>query len=299
MRALLVLPLFLAACPAPPPPAAPPGAMEAVGPVVVTVDGLPVTQEMVDAVLKRIPPEQAKGMKPGDPQYKDLLDRIVLGQGLYKRALDEKLDQDPETQKILAMAEREILATEMLDRMGDKAVTDEAIKAAYDKHAVQFNRPSMKMQHMIVQDQAKADEVVASLKAGGDFAALAKAQSLDGGQNGGDLGWIERGRLIPELETPAFAAAKGDIVGPIKTDHGFHIMKINDVRESTPIEEVRDQLVDEVKRDTLQTYVDGLRKDMKVEWPADKAGGETPADGAAPASLIPAGDGAAAAPPGN
>ena len=292
MRVLALLPLlFLVACPPPPPPPVP-GELATAGTPVATVDGLVVTQEMVDAITWRIPPDQFEQIKKDEAQYKNMLDQIMFGQVLYKKALDEKLAEDPVVQRKIAMSVREVLAAQVIDSVGQKAVTEEAIKAAYDKHAVQYNRPSVSLKHMIVQDRAKADEVVVSLKAGGEFASLAQKNSIDGGQNGGDLGWVERGRLIPDLETPAFAAAKGDVVGPVETSHGFHVMVVGDARQSTPLEDVREQLTEEVKREALNTYVDKVKGEMKVEWAGQATA--APADGAAP---VPAGDGAAAVPP--
>lgn len=295
MRVLALLPLlFLVACPPPPPPAVP-GDLVVSGEKVATVDGIVVTQDMVDAITWRIPPDQFDQIKKDEAQYKNMLDQIMFGQVLYKKALDEKIADDPAVQRKIAMSVREVLAAQIIDQVGTKAVTDEAIKAAYDKHAVQYNRPSISLKHMILQDKTKADEVVASLKAGGDFASLAQKNSIDGGQNGGDLGWVERGRLIPELETPAFAAAKGEVVGPVETSHGFHVMYVGDVRQNTPLEDVKEQLTEEVKREALNAYVDKVKGEMKVEW-AGQATKETPTDGApaAPAAT----DGAAAVPPG-
>jgi peptidyl-prolyl cis-trans isomerase C len=297
VRALARLPLlFLVACPPPPAPPAVPGDLAVTGEKLATVDGLVVTQDMVDAITWRIPPDQFAQLKADPEQYKNMMDQIMFGQVLYKRALDEKVAEDPVVQRKVAMAVREVLAAQMIDQVGQKAVTEEAIKAAYDKHAVQFNRPSISLKHMIVKDKAMAEDVVASLKAGGNFADLAKAKSIDGGQNGGDLGWVERGRLIPELETPAFAAAKGDIVGPVETSHGFHVMAVGDVRQSTPLEDVREQLTEEVKREALNAYVEKVKGDMKVEW-AGEASKETPTD--APAVPAPGSDGAAVLPAGH
>lgn len=292
-RFLVLLPLMLAACPPPPPPVVVPGAMESTGEKLATVDGIELTQDMVDALTARVPKDQMAQILANPAQHKEMLDQIAFSQALYKRALDEKIAEDPEVKKLVAMATRQIIGQELVERSAAKAVTDEAIKAAYDKHAVQYNRPSVNMQHMIVKDKALGDEIVASLKAGGVFADLAKAKSIDGGQNGGDLGWVERGRLIAELETPAFAGAKGDIVGPIETPHGFHIMKLNDVRQSTPLEDVKAELTEEVKRAAMDEFVATVKKDMKVEWAGKDAPKDTPADGAA------AGDAHKAHPPGD
>jgi peptidyl-prolyl cis-trans isomerase C len=298
-RFVFLAALMLASCAEPPKPHVP-GTVEKEGKTALTVEGEVITEDMLTAVTRRIPPEQMTQLKANPDQYKQFLERVALGQALYKKALDQKLHEDPEIQRTIAMAEREILASELLEKVGKDAVTDDKIKEAYEKHKVQYAKPSVKVQHLLVKDEATAKDLVGQLKAGADFATLAKQHSLDGGgdSGNGDLGWVQKGRLIPELSDPAFAGNPGDIVGPISTRHGFHVIKVNEKRDATPIEEVRPQLEETVKKEAIEGYMETLKKDMKVEY--GEAGGKAevaPMPSETPSDAPPAAPAAPAAPP--
>jgi peptidyl-prolyl cis-trans isomerase C len=83
--------------------------------------------------------------------------------------------------------------------------------------------------HILVKDEAQAKSLMQEIKSGGDFGALAKKFSgCPSGKKGGDLGWFGRNEMVPEFEKAAFGARSGDVVGPIKTQFGFHLIKVID-----------------------------------------------------------------------
>lgn len=83
--------------------------------------------------------------------------------------------------------------------------------------------------HILVERKDKAEKLLAELKAGGNFEELAKKFSkCPSGRKGGDLGWFKKGAMVKEFEDPAFLAEKGQLVGPVKTDFGYHLIKIID-----------------------------------------------------------------------
>jgi parvulin-like peptidyl-prolyl isomerase len=184
------------------------------------------------------------------------------------------------------MAEREILIAELLEKHSATSITDAKVVETFERYKVQFARPSAKLQHMVVADEAKAKEILDKLAAGGDFAALATENSIDGAQNGGDLGWVEKGRLQPELDSAAFGAQPGQIVGPIATRHGQHILRVQELKDAT-LEDVRPQVVDRVKRDAMDEYVKKVGTEMKVEWAPSPTAPVAPEHAvAAPAPVI-------------
>lgn len=109
-----------------------------------------------------------------------------------------------------------------------KAVTDEELRAIFEANAAELD--TVHTAHILVKEEALAKEILAKVKAGADFAALAKKHSLDTGSKdkGGDLGSTPRGKFVPEFEKAAFDGKPGDVVGPVKTEFGFHIIKIID-----------------------------------------------------------------------
>ena len=116
------------------------------------------------------------------------------------------------------------------------AVDDAKVKAAYDKQVAAFKpAPEFNASHILVDSEDKAKALKAEIDGGKDFAEVAKANSSDGSAaNGGDLGWFGAGQMVPEFETAVSAMQVGAVSAPVKTQFGWHIIKLNDKRETTP-----------------------------------------------------------------
>ncbi len=279
MRTLILL-LAVACAPQPPEPAPPPGAITG-GTPVFTVDGRPVTREMLDIVMKRVPPEMAERAKADPAAFEEIQERLAVGDLLYNDALAKNLQAKPEVMLAISLAAREVLGAEALQAVADAAVTDEAVQKWYDDHQVQYRRPSVHLGHILVADAAAADALAAQARGGADFAALARTHGdPQTASTGGDIGWMEKGRLLPVLDGPAFAAAAGEIVGPVRSDAGFHVMKVLERREVTPLDDVREQIESQLKQEAMDAYVTKLRDAATVTRVAEPF----PAAGAAPAA---------------
>ncbi|EMT46788.1 MULTISPECIES: peptidylprolyl isomerase [Anoxybacillus] len=151
--------------------------------------------------------------------------------------------------------------------MEDMKVTDEELKKYYDEY-----KPKVKASHILVDDEKTAKEIKAKLEKGEDFAKLAKEYSKDTGsaQNGGDLGWFGPGKMVEEFEKAAYALNKGEISEPVKTQFGYHIIKVTDKEEKKSFDEMKEQIEYEVKKSKLdaskvQSKLDQLMKDANVE----------------------------------
>lgn len=278
MRAISLISLLavLAGCPAEPPPAPIPGSFDTTGEVVVTVNDTVVTQDMIDAVTSRLPDGALEQMKERG-EYDRLIDNLVMGQLLYNEAIASGLHDDPEVQKALAMATREVLAGEFLSRKADEAVTDEKLQEMYERRKVQYARPQVHARHILVKEEDLANELMAKLEGGADFAQLAGEFSTDpgSGAKGGDLGWFEKRRMVKPFADAAFEAEKGAVVGPVESRFGFHIIEVLDKRDSTPLEEVRDELEKAVQDEVIKTYLDDLKTNAKIERADAKPEGAT------------------------
>lgn len=276
--------LALTACTPAPKPTNPPGHLAPKGEVLVTVDGHPISQNMVDAITSHVPPEQLKEMLADPANKKRLMDQLVLGEILYQKALERNVQAKPHVPEMLAMAQREVLAQRYLELAATEAVTDEAIQAEYDKQKIRYGQPQVKLLHLVVADEAQATSLIEQLNNGADFATLAREHSLDPRTKttGGDVGWVLLNRLpAPELKAPLEVAAKGDVIGPIQSARGVHIAKVIDKRDNTPIEEVSPQLEDMVKRQFIMKLTAELPQQAKVEWPNQPGVGQ-PDDGDKP-----------------
>lgn len=310
IRTLALTAVLWAGCSSPPPePPPPPGAIaNAGGEVLATVNGKTITTEMAGVVERGMPPQQRaqlEQMKEAG-QYGLFVDRIVMGQMLYEQALEKKLHEDPKVKLSLAMAARDALASEYINQIGEQGATEEKLKAAYDERKVRYKRDQVKARHILVKELDKANELKTQLAGGGDFAKLATDNSVDRGsaQKGGDLGWFATGRMVPAFEQAAFAAQVGEVVGPVETQFGFHLIQVQERRDTTPFEEVRDELREELIGQAIEDFLKTLKDGSKVEWSShDWVKGQAAAAGGAmmpggPPGAPPAGAPPAGPPPG-
>ena len=273
MRPVILATALLLGCnTAPPPEARVPGAIAAEGEVVFTVnDTIKVHKNMYDAVLERSPPEQRARMEEAPGGLQRLEEQMGMSQMLYQRAIDEGIANEDSIAVGLAMSERDYLAAIYVQRFGEKSVTDEAIAKRYEERKVQYARPQVKARHILVKEESKAGELKAQLDGGADFAEVAKANSTDPGSKdkGGDLGWFERRRMDPAFAEAAFEADKGSIVGPVSTRFGFHIIEVQDKRDSVPLEEVKDEIAGSLRQDSIQELLSSLQTELKIVRPGD------------------------------
>ena len=117
-----------------------------------------------------------------------------------------------------------------------------------------------------MKEEAKIKEVAEKIKAGGDFAALAAEYSMDPGSkaNGGSLGWFKKTDMVGPFAEAAFAADKGTVTDPVETRFGWHIIKVDDKRDETPLEEVRDQIEQTMSQSLIPTYIDEIKAGAKI-----------------------------------
>ncbi|EPZ37884.1 MULTISPECIES: peptidylprolyl isomerase [Anoxybacillus] len=151
--------------------------------------------------------------------------------------------------------------------MEDIKVSDEELKKYYNEY-----KPKVKASHILVDDEKTAKEMKAKLEKGEDFAKLAKEYSKDTGsaQNGGDLGWFGPGKMVEEFEKAAYALKVGEVSDPVKTQFGYHIIKVTDKEEKKSFDEMKEEMEYEVKKSKLdaskvQSKLDKLMKEANVD----------------------------------
>lgn len=253
----------------------------AADPVVATVNGTPIRASDVLIAEEDIGPglPQVTGQQRKEYVLSFLTDMTVLA----KAAEARKLDQSPEFQQRLAYARTKALMEALLTAEAKAAVTDEARKATYEEF-VKSSKPEVEVhaRHILVDSEAKAKEIAAKAKAGADFAALAKEYSKDSAEDGGDLGYFTREQMVPEFADAAFKLEKGQISDVVKTQFGYHVIKVEDKR-TKPVptfDQVKDQIDQYLVRKAQSDLVTKLRADAKIEKTADAA----PAVPAAPST---------------
>ncbi|MDN5341709.1 peptidylprolyl isomerase [Oceanotoga sp. DSM 15011] len=214
--------------------------------VLATVNGKEITQKDVDILLQRIGPQRAAQFQT--PQGQESLLRELINQELmYLEALDTDLDKDEQFLKEVELAKREILKQFAIGRLFDTIeVTDEDAKNYYDENTNAFQQgEQVKASHILVDSEDKANEIIKELENGKSFEDAAKEySSCPSKNNGGDLGFFGKGQMVPEFEQAAFKMNKEDLSEPVKTQFGFHIIKLTDKKEASVMkfDEVKDNI---------------------------------------------------------
>ncbi|MFJ8268084.1 peptidylprolyl isomerase [Peribacillus asahii] len=145
-------------------------------------------------------------------------------------------------------------------------ITDEEIKKYFEENKDSLGQAEqVEASHILVEDKATAEEVLKKLKNGGDFAELAKEYSTDEGSaaNGGSLGYFGKGQMVAEFEDAAFKLEVGKISEPVKTEHGYHIIKVTDKKEAkeATLKDSKEQIKETLLTEKLQTeYATWLQK---------------------------------------
>jgi peptidyl-prolyl cis-trans isomerase C len=236
---------------------------------VAKVDGQIITEEDVRIALDELSsglPQQMDAAQRRSYAIDYLIDlKIVAGQ-----AAKEKLDATPEFAKRLDQTRERLLMETILTREGEKAGTDEATRKFYDETVKGLkSETEIRARHILVEKEEQAKAALDRVRKGEDFAKLAAELSTDpgSGKEGGDLGWFERGRMVPEFGEAAFKLEKGQVSDIVKTQFGFHIIKLEDKRDKKPPEfdAVKDQLKRYMTQKAQQDFVLKLRESAKIE----------------------------------
>jgi peptidyl-prolyl cis-trans isomerase C len=201
-----------------------------------------------------------------------------------KAAEDKKVGDTDDFKHKLVYARTKLLMETYLQGEAKAAVTDAELHKVYDEAIGQVKaEPEVRARHILVETEDEAKAVVAELKAGKDFAELAKAKSKDpGAADGGDLGYFTKDQMVPEFSEVAFKLEKGQLSDPVKSQFGWHVIKVEDKREKKPPEfdKVKEQLETFVVRRQQSALITKLRAEAKIERIPDPA---APAPAAPPA----------------
>ncbi|EFI53176.1 MAG: peptidylprolyl isomerase [Bradyrhizobiaceae bacterium] len=256
-------------------------------PVLAKVNGSEIRQSDVTAAEKDIGPSLAQ-LDPASRQA-SVVQLLIDLKLVAKAAEDKKIADTPDFKQKLAFTRSRLLMDTLLDQEGKAAVTDAALKKVYDDAAKQISgEQEVHARHILVGTEAEAKEIIAELKKGADFAELAKKKSKDpGASDGGDLGYFTKDQMVPEFSAAAFALEPGKISEPVKSQFGWHVIKVEDkrARKAPPFEQVKPQLEAFVIRKAQAEYVAKLRSDAKIERLDQKTDAAKPADPkAAPAA---------------
>lgn len=236
--------------------------------VVAKVGNLEIHQSELDLAVANLDPQLAQ--LPDDQKKVAALSAAIDVKLLASDATAEKLDQTDDFKKRMQyLTDRELHNAYFKKHVVD-TVTDDEVKARYDKEVAGLpKQEEVHARHILVKTEDEAKDVIKQLDAGKDFAALAKEKSTDPNKDdGGDLGYFTRGRMVKEFEDAAFALEKGAYTKtPVKTDFGYHVILVEDKRDAPPppFDQVKDQVRQLVMRDKYLALLNDAKASSKVE----------------------------------
>jgi len=237
-------------------------------PMKVSVNGVTIPQSRFDFIAKA----QAAQGQPANPQSEqNIREQLITFELLSQEAAKQGLDKAPETQTQLEMARQNILARAFQQHYVKTAqVKDETLRAEYDRVKAQVGEKEYKPQHILVEKEETAKDIIAQLKKGADFDKLAKEKSTDTGskENGGKLEWSNVSSFVKPFSDAMVKLSKGEYTTePVKSQFGYHVIKLEDVRPSKipPFEEVKDNIRQSEVQKQFAKVVADLRAKAKIE----------------------------------
>ncbi|KAA5598279.1 peptidylprolyl isomerase [Blastochloris sulfoviridis] len=248
--------------------------------VVAKVDGVEVFESdlnlIEDAIGANLPAATPEQRREALVNYAT---DIVL---LAKAAESQKLQDTPDFKKKMAHARQRVLMEALMEKTAKDALAQADLQKIYAETTKTLAKDQeVRARHILVDSEDKAKDLVKQARGGADFADLAKKNSKDAGSaDGGDLGYFTKDQMVPEFAVVAFKTAKGEIADPVKTQFGWHVIKIEDVRPRQPpkFEEVKSQIEQFVEHKAQSDLVLKLRESAKIERIGAPAPAPAPAD---------------------
>ncbi len=236
--------------------------------VVAKVNGKSITEGDLKLADVEIGQDIANLPEPSKRQM--LLEYSIENMVFAEAAEGAKLDKSPEFEARMQYLKRRALRDLYFESTVKGAIKDAEAKAFYDEQVKNLKpQEEASARHILVEKKDLADELAAKLKAGGDFAALAKEHSKDPGSkdNGGSLGFFGKGQMVPQFEEAAFKLEKGAVSAPVQSQFGWHIIKLDDkrVRAAPPFEAVKERILQSLVGEKAQAVATELRTKAKVE----------------------------------
>ena len=234
---------------------------------IAIVNGKAVPTSRAEALAQQV----ARSGRPMTPEVEAQIKEEVIAREIFMQEAQKRgLDATDEYKAQIELARQTILIRELFaEFQKTSAVTDADVQAEYDKFVAANGGKEYRARHILVETKEQAEAILASLKKGGKFEDIAKKQSKDpgSGANGGDLDWAAPGNYVKEFSDAMVALNKGQVSGPVQSQFGFHIIRLDDVREAQlpTLEEVKPQIVQQMTQQRMAAFQQELRAKAKVE----------------------------------
>lgn len=251
------------------------GNTPAAGDIAATVNGTPISKDIVDQIVgQRI----AMGQPDSPDTRKAIINQLAMQMLVSQEAIKKNLDKTPEVIDQIKLTQQSILANAFVqDYTKNNPVSDDILKAEYDKNKAQMSGTEYKARHILVDKEDLAKAIIAKLKKNAKlFDSLAKQYSKDPGSRdkGGELGWFDPRGMVPEFGAAVAKLEKGKFtLEPVKTQFGYHVILLEDSRtkEAPTFEQVKPQLAKQVQEQNLKKLIDDMMAKAKIEITASPA----------------------------
>lgn len=234
--------------------------------VLATVNGEKIRMADVIASAQELPQQYQSQLSSLFPA---LVERLVDFKLLEEAGREKGLADNEQVRRAVERAESEAIGQVYLQQALDDAATDERLQEAYEEYKADFEpKKEVRARHILVEEKAKAEELIAELDDGADFAALADEHSMDEGTEGGDLGYFTQDRMVEPFADAAFEMEPGSTSDePVETEFGWHVIKVEDSRMTEPpeMEEVRGELEQQIASESIEEILADLRADADIE----------------------------------
>jgi peptidyl-prolyl cis-trans isomerase C len=236
---------------------------------VATVNGTAISKSRIDMIVK-----QGGGAGHQDSQQarQAIIDQLIMQMLIAEEAVKKGMDKSPEVLEQIDVLKQSVLANAYVqDYIKNNPVSEEEMKAEYDRVKAGISGTEYKARHILVATEAEAKSIIARLqKDPASFEKMAMEKSLDPGSKvrGGDLGWFDLGKMVPEFGDAVAKLEKGKFSGePVKTQFGYHVILLEDSKpiQAPPFDEVKSGLAQQLQQQKLQKLLDGIKAKAKIE----------------------------------
>jgi len=238
-------------------------------PAAATVNGIAIAKSRVDMIVQQ-------GLAAGQPDSpearKGIIEKLAMQTLAADEAIKKGLDKSPEIMAQIDLIRQSVLANAYVqDLIKNSTASDDMLKAEYEKIKATITGTEYKARHILVEKESDAKDIIAKLKKDpGLFEKLAMEKSKDAGSKvrGGELGWFDLSRMVPEFGSAVSKLEKGAITQkPVKTQFGYHVIQLEDTRpiEAPPFEEVKPQLAQHIQQQNVQKQMEDLKAKAKIE----------------------------------
>jgi peptidyl-prolyl cis-trans isomerase C len=244
-------------------------AADASDPVVARVNGEEIHRSEIMRQLQMLGPRMQE--MPPQQIYPEILKKVVVTKVVAQKGYAEGMQKNEEVKQRVKDLEAQVVAEAFIRKQIEPKITEAKIKERYDQLAAKFKpQDEVRARHILVKTEEEANELIKQLKGGTDFAKLAEEKSKDPGsaKQGGDLGYFPREGMVKAFADTAFSMKTGEISDKaVKTEFGYHILKVEDKRKSSPppIAEVKDQIANQLGQEMTNDEVKALEAKAKIE----------------------------------